>query len=242
MAMITAQMLVLLACAILYLHQANAQTWNSDDGSNAVWSWTTSNIYQIHQVHVGDKVYVNNIDGNIHSVRGQDTSGEIFQSSAIYPGGQYEMTFLFPGNFTFYDEYNRTNFGLIEIFEPGAGFPQITNTTTTRATYQGTPYYSSLAVGDTGSDSSSINFSGSSNATQLTFSDSNSTQLTFSDSNSTQLTNLTNNIVTLPPGNNTNITGNMTDNNTVAYWKDQATMWKSKYYDLFNSIRTLLGI
>jgi hypothetical protein len=232
---------IIIGLALATLGTAYGQTWNSDDGSNAIWSWTTSNIYQIHQVHVGDKVYVTNDDKNIHSIRGQDTSGEIFQSSAIYPGGQFEMSFMFPGNFTFYDEYNRTNFGLIEIYNPGDGFPTVTNTTTSRVTYQGTPYYSNLAVGDdSGGGGTTISFSGSSNATQVDFSGSSNATQVVTKSNSTQTIITT--LPTLPPGNDTNIIGNETDNNTVAYWKDQATMWHSKYTDLYNNIRALLGI
>lgn len=212
--------------ALTLFGTAYAQMVTSDVGSNAVWNWDTSNIYRIHQVHVGDRVYVSNTDTKLHSIRGSDSAGEVFQSGAIYAGGQYEMTFLWPGNFTYYDEYNTHNFGVIEIYAAGQGFPLVANYTASRDSYPGAVYYSSLADNSTVIPDAGpiLGFSGTSNATLDLTATSNATQ---APSNMTGY---------MTPPAQTNAT-----NDTVAYWKGQSQMWEDKYDNLLSALRAILG-
>lgn len=224
MTMLRNIILIVVVSTALSLGIAHGQMFTSDLGSNNQWNWDISNMYQVHQVHVGDRIYFTNTDTHVHSIRGQDTGGEIFQSSAIQPGGQYEMTFLFPGNFTFYDEYNTNDFGVIYIYEKDQGFPIITNYTATRNSYQGTPYYSNLAT-------------------------SNPVLLPDPSSDSTTSPTTAPGTSSLTLNGTSNSTLAFTDNSNATYWYNQAqyyqsqsNFWESKYDNILVSIKSLLGI
>jgi len=203
---------VLCLLAVVSTHQASAEPQTLIYG--------TGGLYSVHVAHVGDSLVVRNDDISNHTVTGKASTGEIVSSGTIKPGQNFTMSFMFPAQFSFYDQYHQGNIGVFYIYNPEQALPQnIYNHTSTSDLFE-TPQY----------------FAGS----DISFGESNAT-IAFGISNGTNALELTQPVMDTITPVQTADNATVASNDTVAYWKSQAETYKSKYDTLLAAIKLLIG-
>lgn len=130
--------LVLLALVVPTSALAESQTYD------------VNNMFTVRTVHVGDVITVVNTDSTTHSISGKTDRGDTIDNK-ITAGGSTQLTFSFPGQFSFYDKYDKTKFGIIYVFDPSQDLSKVNvfNGTSKSDLFQAPIYEEDLSVPNT---------------------------------------------------------------------------------------------
>lgn len=110
-------------------------------------SYTVSDMFMVRTVHVGDTITVFNNDNKTHSISGKTSTGETIDDK-ISAGQSVDIQFLFPGQFSFYDKYDKSKFGTIYVYEPSVNLTAMTvyNKTSITDLFQAPIYAQDLVI------------------------------------------------------------------------------------------------
>lgn len=152
---------------------------------------SVSDMYTVRVIHVGDVITVVNTDSVTHSISGRTDRGDVIDDK-LDAGGNAQLQFSFPGQFSFYDKYDRTHFGIIYVYDPSQDLSKVNvfNSTSKSDLFQAPQYAEDLSVPNTPNTNTPLANQTTNNETQTTIT-SDSTSLSApvqSGNNSTQST------------------------------------------------------